>query len=139
MGGDNPYIKKPKTDVPTEKFSIEFISQGSEPKKFIIDPEHMPTGGTGLKGSILDIAMGLDIDIDHACGGVSACSTCHVILKEGFESCSEATEDEEDQLDKAPGIKPTSRLSCQCVPNGRKNLVVEIPNWNRNLVREGAH
>lgn len=139
MGGDNPYIKKPETDKPVNKFTIEFVMQGSPSKKVEIDPSNIPSGGTGLPGSILDIAMGLDIDIDHACGGVCACSTCHIIVKEGFDTCSESTDDEEDQLDKAPGLKPTSRLACQCVPNGKKNIVVEIPNWNRNLVREGAH
>lgn len=135
-GGSNPYIKKPLAQKPTDKFSIEFIVQGGMPQKFEIVPDKIPSGGIGLPGSILDMASGLDIDIDHACGGVCACSTCHVILKEGFGSCAEATEDEEDQLDKAPGVKPHSRLACQAIPNGKQNLVVEIPNWNRNLVRE---
>ena len=134
MGGSNPYISKPKVEAPQRKFTIRFLP---DDKLVEVDPAAMPSGGTGLPGSILDIAMGSDIDIDHACGGVSACSTCHVIVREGFETCSESTEEEEDQLEKAPGLTAHSRLSCQAVPNGRRNLVVEVPNWNRNLVREG--
>ena len=52
---------------------------------------------------------------------------------------AEASEDEEDQLDNAPGLEPESRLGCQCVPDGTKDVVVEIPDWNRNLVREDHH
>lgn len=105
-------------------------------KTIEVDPENMPTAGTGLPGSVLDIAMASDIDIDHACGGVVACATCHIVVKEGFDTCSPATDDEEDMLDTAPGLTPRSRLSCQTVPDGSKDLVVEIPNWNRNLARE---
>jgi 2Fe-2S ferredoxin len=133
MGGDNPYIKKPSAAGPTQKYTITFLPEN---KTVEVDPANMPTAGTGLLGSVLDIAMANDIDIDHACGGVCACSTCHIIVKEGFETCSESTEDEEDQLDKAPGLTPKSRLACQTIPNGTKNIVVEVPNWNRNLVRE---
>jgi 2Fe-2S ferredoxin len=60
-----------------------------------------------------------------------------VIVREGEPSCNEATEDEEDMLDLAPGLTPQSRLACQCVPDGSTDLVVEIPSWNRNLVSEG--
>jgi len=101
-----------------------------------VDPEKIPYGPTGLPGSLLDIAMGAGIDVEHACGGVCACSTCHVMVKEGLETCNESTEDEDDQLDEAPGISLQSRLACQCVPNGTKNIVVEIPEWNKNLVKE---
>ena len=115
------------------KFKIEFL-----PSKqvFEIDSENRPSGGTGEKGSLLDIALGLDIDIDHACGGVRACSTCHVIIRKGIETCSESTELEEDQLDKAPGLTMHSRLACQAVPSGKGDLVIVVPNWNRNLVKE---
>lgn len=87
--------------------------------------------------SILDIALSNGIEIDHACGGVVACSTCHVHIKQGFHTCSEAEEAELDMLDLAPDLKPNSRLACQCVPNGELDITVEIPSWNRNLVREG--
>ncbi len=118
-----------------KNFTIEFLPEG---KKLDIDPQNLPTSATGKKGSVLDMALAMGIDIDHACGGVCACSTCHIIVRKGLESCSESTEEEEDQLDKAPGLTPRSRLACQTVPNGTKNLVVEVPNWNRNFVREGA-
>lgn len=142
MGGFNPYITNPETKAPEQKFKITFVTGAgageseSEGKTLEIDPCDIPSSGTGLPGSILDIALASDVDIDHACGGVCACSTCHIIVEEGLDSCNESTEDEEDQLDKAPGLTQRSRLACQCVPSGAKNLVIKIPNWNRNLVRE---
>lgn len=96
-----------------------------------------PTSGHGQPGSLLDMALANGIEIDHACGGVTACSTCHVKVRQGLETCSASTEEEEDQLDKAPGVSSQSRLACQLVPSGEKDLVIEIPDWNRNLVSEG--
>ena len=93
----------------------------------------------GEPGSILDWADHNDIEIDHACGGFAACSTCHVIVRKGLDSCNEASEDEEDMLDEAPGLTLQSRLACQCIPDGSQDIVVEIPAWNRNLAKEGAH
>lgn len=133
MGGTNPYIETPKTERPQKKFRITFENL----KKTIeVDPS-TPSTGTGLPGSILDIALAAGIDIDHACGGVCACSTCHIYLKQGTKTCSKATDAENDMLDLAPDLKPSSRLACQCVPNGEEDLVVEIPSWNRNNAREG--
>ena len=135
MGGSNPYIEKSETETATKPFTITYkTAEGITEVK--VEPEKIPYGETGLPGSVLDIAMGAGIDLEHACGGVCACSTCHVIIKEGLETCNEATDDENDQLDEAPGISLQSRLACQCVPNGEKNLVVEIPEWNKNLVKE---
>jgi len=102
-----------------------------------VDPEKIPYGDTGLPGSILDIALANGIDIDHSCGGVCACSTCHCIVREGDTTLSDMTDAEDYQLSNAPGLTLKSRLSCQSVPDGTKNLVVEIPSWNRNAVREG--
>jgi ferredoxin, 2Fe-2S len=116
------------------KFKITFLPEN---RTVEVDSDERPSGGIGEEGSVLDMALGVDIDIDHACGGVSACSTCHVVVKQGLESCNEAEESEEDQLDKAPGLTPQSRLACQCIPDGSRDLVVQVPNWNRNLVREG--
>ncbi|HEY4907432.1 MAG TPA: 2Fe-2S iron-sulfur cluster-binding protein, partial [Candidatus Acidoferrum sp.] len=93
----------------------------------------------GLPGSILDISEGIKAGLDHACGGVCACSTCHVIVKQGLESCNEATDAELDELDEAPGITPKSRLGCQTVPDGTTDIVVEIPEWNKNHVKEKDH
>ena len=113
-------------------FDITFVS-GSTGESQVV---HSPRGSGE---SLLDIALAAGIEIDHACGGVCACSTCHIKLKSGSNSCSESTEQEEDQLEKAPGLSGQSRLACQCVPSGSENLVVEIPVWNRNRVREGNH
>ncbi len=90
----------------------------------------------GRPGSILAIANANDIDIDHACGGVCACSTCHVIVSKGMDSMHAAEDGEEDMLDNAPGLTLDSRLACQAVADGSSDLVVEIPNWNRNEVSE---
>ena len=136
MGGSNPFIDEQDVALPTRRYTITFLPMNEVVE---VDPDELPLQRDGKPGSILDIALGNDIDLDHACGGVCACSTCHVILREGFETCNEATEDEEDMLDNAPGLEPTSRLGCQCVPDGRQDVVVEIPEWNRNLVREDHH
>jgi len=75
--------------------------------------------------SILEIALKHDIPLDHNCGGNCACTTCHVIVKEGENNLSEMEEDEEDMLDKATGVTLTSRLGCQAHVYG--DVVVEIP------------
>ena len=134
MGGTNPFIKSVDVKLPTKAYTITFLPEG---RKIEVKPEELPYSRDGQKGSILEIALGHDIEIDHACGGVCACSTCHVILREGLGSCPPASEDEEDQLDNAPGLTRQSRLACQAVPDGSQDLVVEIPNWNRNLAKEG--
>ena len=72
--------------------------------------------------------------LEHACGGVCACSTCHVIVKEGFEALEPASDREEDMLDNAPCLTTTSRLGCQIEVN--RDLVVEIPPMTRNQVSE---
>jgi 2Fe-2S ferredoxin len=136
MAGVNPYMKGKKTQLPAKKYRLRFLPEGREIE---VDPAVLSAQGTGQPGSVLDLAMTHDIDIDHACGGVSACSTCHVIVRAGMESCNESSEEEDDQLEKAPGLTGQSRLACQCVPDGSSELViVEIPKWNRNLVREGG-
>jgi ferredoxin, 2Fe-2S len=86
--------------------------------------------------SILDVALANDIPLDHACGGVCACSTCHVIVKQGMSHLSEMEDDEADQLDEAAGLTLSSRLGCQSKIIKEGNVQVEIPQWNRNYVRE---
>jgi 2Fe-2S ferredoxin len=85
----------------------------------------------------MDLAYGAGVEIDHACGGVCACATCHVHVTKGLSSCTKATDDEEDMLDTARGLTSESRLSCQCVPDGSADVEVTIPKWNKNLVKEG--
>jgi len=133
MGGSNPFIDQAEVRLPEQSYTITFLPMDEQ---VTVEPGELPYARDGLAGSILEIALGHDIDIDHACGGVCACSTCHVVVKQGLETCNEATEDEEDQLDNAPGLTIQSRLACQCVPDGTADVVVEIPAWNRNLVSE---
>lgn len=85
--------------------------------------------------TICDAANANDIEIEHACEKSCACTTCHVIVREGIDSLNEATEDEDDMLDKAWGLEPESRLSCQAVVD-KEDLVVEIPKYTINLVSE---
>lgn len=85
--------------------------------------------------SILDAALRNGIEIEHACEKVCACTTCHCIVREGFDSLSESEELEDDMLDKAWGLEPESRLSCQAVV-AKEDLVVEIPRYSINHARE---
>jgi 2Fe-2S ferredoxin len=89
---------------------------------------------TGM--SICDNLLEQDIDIEHACDKVCACTTCHVIVREGYATLNPAEEQEEDLLDKAWGLEPNSRLSCQAIV-GSKDLVVEIPKYSINMAKEG--
>ena len=75
------------------------------------------------------------IEIEHACEKSCACTTCHVVIREGFDSLTSADDLEEDMLDKAWGVEPTSRLSCQATVRD-KDLVVEIPKYTINMVKE---
>lgn len=85
--------------------------------------------------SICDVALSNGIEIEHACEKSCACTTCHVIIREGFDSLEEADESEEDLLDKAWGLEPESRLSCQALV-GDEDLVIEIPKYTINMVSE---
>lgn len=75
--------------------------------------------------SILDAALDADVEIDHNCGGNCACSTCHVIIEEGYDTLNPVTEDEQDMLDEAVGLTEKSRLACQCLLT--QNVVVRVP------------
>lgn len=86
--------------------------------------------------TICDTLLANGIEIEHACEKSCACTTCHVIVREGLESLNEADEKEEDLLDKAWGLEPASRLSCQAVVDGQ-DLVIEIPKYTINMVSEG--
>ena len=90
----------------------------------------VPTGT-----SVCDALLEHDIEIEHACEKSCACTTCHVVVREGFASLNEAEDKEEDLLDMAWGLEATSRLSCQAVV-GTEDLVVEIPKYTINHARE---
>jgi len=85
--------------------------------------------------SICDALLRSDIDIEHACEMSCACTTCHVVVREGYDSLNEADELEDDYLDKAWGLEPESRLSCQAIV-ANEDLVVEIPKYTINQVSE---
>ena len=103
-----------------------------------VEFEHgkLPYDEHGKPESILDVAMNHGIQLEHACGGSCACTTCHVIVKSGDDNLSPADDDELDRLDMAPGLTLHSRLGCQAVVKG--DVVIEIPSWNRNYVSEGG-
>jgi 2Fe-2S ferredoxin len=90
----------------------------------------------GLPESFLDVAMNFGIHLEHACGGSCACTTCHVIIKEGEQHLSEMQDDEADRLDTAWGLTARSRLGCQAVISG--DVVCELPMYTRNYVQEGG-
>ncbi len=87
--------------------------------------------------TVCDVLLANDIEIEHACEKSCACTTCHVIVREGLESLLEADENEDDLLDKAWGLEPNSRLSCQATIQ-QQNLVIEIPKYSINMVKEGS-
>ena len=85
--------------------------------------------------NLIELALANGINIEHACEMACACTTCHVIVREGFDSLKESEEEEDDLLDKAWGLEPESRLSCQVLV-GEEDLVVEIPKYTINQVSE---
>ncbi len=96
------------------------------------------------EGAVLDVSKGTsvcdalldnDIEIEHACEKSCACTTCHVVVRKGFNSLNESTDDEEDLLDAAWGLEATSRLSCQ-VKLGQEDITIEIPKYTINHARE---
>ena len=106
--------------------------------KIVPHPEYCPQGAeisapTGT--SICEAMLDNHINIEHACDMSCACTTCHVIVREGFDSLNELDENEEDMLDRAWGLEPRSRLSCQAIL-GQKDVVVEIPKYSINLAKE---
>ena len=87
--------------------------------------------------SICDNLLKHDIEIEHACEKVAACTTCHVLVREGYDSLPEPEEKEEDMLDRAWGLEPVSRLSCQAKVQD-EDLVIEIPKYSINHAKEGT-
>ncbi len=88
--------------------------------------------------SILDTLLANHIEIEHACEKSCACTTCHVVVRQGIESLDEAEEKEEDMLDKAWGLEANSRLGCQAKVRGT-DLTIEIPRYTINYAKEAAH
>ncbi len=95
---------------------LRVLFENGDPEQTIeCDLAKAPFHHDGEPGSILDILLGHGLALEHACGGNCACTTCHVIVTEGMQQLSENEEEEDDMLDRAPGLRPTSRLGCQAV------------------------
>jgi 2Fe-2S type ferredoxin (ISC system) len=100
--------------------------------------EYAPAGRSieaTLGTSLCEALLEHGIEIEHACDMSCACTTCHVVVREGFESLGEMDESEEDLLDRAWGLEPTSRLSCQAVLSNR-DVTIEIPKYSINHAKE---
>ncbi len=109
------------------------------PQIIVLPHEEICPEGTVLEVdsgiSVCDALLSNDVDLEHACEKSCACTTCHVYVREGFDSLEEPSEQEEDYLDKAWGLDPDSRLSCQALV-ADEDLVVEIPKYTINMVSE---
>ncbi|MGH7896189.1 MAG: 2Fe-2S iron-sulfur cluster-binding protein [Candidatus Binatia bacterium] len=120
------------------KLTVRYES--GEPEQVVeFDPAKAPFQHDGEPGSILDVMLGHGLHLEHACGGSCACTTCHVVVKKGFEKLPPSEENEDDLLDKAVGLAPTSRLGCQAVvrdPNAEIEVVV--PRYTVNI-DSGSH
>lgn len=117
--------------------TIKYVCEDPHALTGTDQPEHIVDGANGH--NLLELALGAGINIEHACGGVCACSTCHVYIEEGMELLSESTEAEEDRVEEAPDIRRNSRLACQCELLKAGRVVVRVPAWNRNAVKEVPH
>lgn len=103
-------------------------------------PEYAPTGiavAVTSQTTICDALLEHGVDIEHACGKVGACTTCHVVVIQGFDLLNPLDENEEDMLDMAWGLQPHSRLSCQA-RIGTADVVVEIPKYSVNHAKENV-
>ncbi|HKP86416.1 MAG TPA: 2Fe-2S iron-sulfur cluster-binding protein [Blastocatellia bacterium] len=105
-------------------YKITFIRLGEDPLTVEYEPGVTPYHEHGKEGSLLDIALNYGIDLQHACGGNCACTTCHVIVKQGEENLTDMDEDEEDRIYLADNVTLHSRLGCQSVVKG--DVTVEI-------------
>ena len=114
---------------------VTFIKDGKE-TTVEFEKGKLPYEHHGLPESFLDVAMNLGIPLEHACGGSCACTTCHVIIREGADNLSEMQDDEADRLDTAWDLTTDSRLGCQAVIHG--DVVCELPMYTRNYVQEGG-
>ena len=106
--------------------------------KVLPHPEYCPEGREIVAPAGVSICEALlenGIEIEHACEMSCACTTCHVVVRAGFESLGELDESEEDLLDRAWGLEPTSRLSCQAIM-AREDVTVEIPKYSINHAKE---
>ena len=126
-----------KVNAGSATCSVKYVCEDPQSVTGTDQREHVIDAKEGL--NLLEIAMGSEINIEHACGGVCACSTCHVYIEEGMECLSDSTEAEDDRVEEAPDVRRNSRLACQCEILKPGKIVVRIPAWNRNAVKEIPH
>jgi len=115
---------------------IRVLFENGDPERVIeFDPKKAPFQHDGRPGSILDVLLANGIPLEHACGGNCACTTCHVIVRQGFDRLSPSDDAEDDLLDKAVGLTPTSRLGCQAViEDDDAEIVVVVPRFTINQI-----
>ena len=120
------------------KLTVRFES-GAPERVVEFDPRKAPFQHDGEPASVLDVMLGHGLHLEHACGGSCACTTCHVVVKKGAEKLRPAEEAEEDLLDKAVGLTPTSRLGCQAVvTDPDAEIEVVVPRHTVNI-ESGSH
>jgi 2Fe-2S ferredoxin len=121
------------------KLIVRFES-GAPERVIEFDPAKAPFQHDGRPASILDVLLGHGIPLEHACGGSCACTTCHVVVKRGTDKLTPSEENEDDLLDKAVGLTPTSRLGCQAVVTD-PDAVIEIlvPRYTVNIESGHGH
>ena len=115
---------------------VTFILRDKTQKTVEFEHGKLPFQEHGLPESFLDLAMNAGVHLEHACGGSCACTTCHLIIKEGAQNLSEMEDNEADRLDTAWDLTTTSRLGCQAVIKG--DVTAEFPLYTRNYVQEGG-
>lgn len=114
---------------------VTFIIDGKE-QTVSFEHGQLPYSHHGLPESLLDVAKNLGVPLEHACGGSCACTTCHVVIRQGMKNLSEMEDNEADRLDTAWELTTESRLGCQAVVTG--DVVAELPMYTRNYVQEGG-
>lgn len=115
---------------------MTFLPSG---QTFEFDLDSLPYHDHGKPKSFLDLAQNYGFHLEHACGGSCACTTCHIVVKQGEKFLSEMADDEADRVELAADLQLGSRLGCQAViTSNDAEIVVEIPSWNRNYVSEGG-
>jgi 2Fe-2S ferredoxin len=118
---------------------LRITYESGEPTQQVeFDPRRAPFQHDGRPASLLDVMLGHGLSLEHACGGSCACTTCHVVVKRGAQALTPSEEEEDDLLDRAVGLTPTSRLGCQAVvtdPDAEIEIVV--PRYTINI--ESGH
>jgi len=115
---------------------VTFLPSGD---RFEFDLNSLPYHGHGKPKSFLDVAQNFGFQLEHACGGSCACTTCHIVVTQGEKFISEIEDDEADRVEMAADLQLGSRLGCQAViQSNDADIVVTVPSWNRNYVSEGG-